>query len=178
MTPHGDWETRAPLAALRHLELYRTAPRNRSIESGGFTDKPYRISRVALPAATVSPSAAPRVGSVSSRAAFDPDVIRRVAACGHEIGYHYEDLHLSRGDKAAAYALFQSHLEMFRAIVPVSSICMHGSPTSRWNNLSLWDHYEYRSHGIHLEPYLDIDYTGALYLTDTGRSWAGRPGAY
>ena len=60
-----------------------------------------------------------------------------------------------------------------RAIVPVKTICMHGSPLSRVSNLDLWKRYDYRELGIIGEPYLDIDFDDVFYLTDTGRRWDG-----
>ena len=47
-----------------------------------------------------------------------PDVIRKIAAMGHEIGYHYEDLTLSEGDVPAAIASFTRNLEYFRQFYP------------------------------------------------------------
>jgi hypothetical protein len=50
-------------------------------------------------------------------------------------------------------------------------MCMHGSPFSRFDNRSLWEKYDYRKYGIIGEPYLDIDYSRVLYITDAGRRW-------
>ena len=60
-----------------------------------------------------------------------------------------------------------------RAIAPVKTICMHGSPLSRLSNLELWKRYDYRELGIVCEPYLDVDFGEVFYLTDTGRRWDG-----
>jgi hypothetical protein len=35
----------------------------------------------------------------------------------------------------------------------------------------LWKEYDFRDFGIIGEPYLSIDYTKVLYLSDTGRRW-------
>ncbi len=102
-----------------------------------------------------------------------PDIIRQIAALGHEIGYHYEDLSLLRGDGCAAIAHFEKQLAHFRQFYPVRTVCMHGSPTSRIDNRSIWQSYDYRSFGIIGEPYFDIDFRKVFYLTDTGRSWDG-----
>jgi hypothetical protein len=48
---------------------------------------------------------------------------------------------------------------------------MHGSPLSRWNNLDMWDTFDFRDFGLVGEAFLSIDYQGCAYLTDTGRSW-------
>ncbi len=104
---------------------------------------------------------------------FDEDVIRDIHALGHEIGYHYEDLAVAHGDYDQAIGLFEQNLAKLRRLVPVETICMHGSPLSRYDNRKLWEKYDYRDFGITGEPYLDIDFREVLYLTDTGRRWDG-----
>ena len=104
---------------------------------------------------------------------FDPGIIREISAMGHEIGYHYEDLTLAGGVMERAVKLFGEHLERLRALAPVKTICMHGSPLSKWDNRKLWEQYDYRDHGIVAEPYFDVDYSKVFYITDTGRSWRG-----
>lgn len=105
---------------------------------------------------------------------FDPAAIRRICDLGHEVGYHYEDLALERGDRPRALVSFERNLARLREICPIRTICMHGSPTSQWNNRDLWSHAdEYRRHGICAEPYLDVDFSRVGYLTDTGRRWDG-----
>jgi hypothetical protein len=103
----------------------------------------------------------------------DENIIKQIADLGHEIGYHYEDLSLCNGDYEAAIKQFELNLEKFRKIYPVKTICMHGSPLSKWDNRDLWKKYNYRDFGIIAEPYFDIDFSDVLYLTDTGRRWDG-----
>lgn len=102
-----------------------------------------------------------------------PHVIKEIAALGHEIGYHYEDLVIAKGNKYKAIEHFIKHLEYFRNFYPVCTICMHGSPTSRFDNKRLWVKYDYHDYGILGEPYFDINFNQCLYLTDTGRCWNG-----
>ena len=102
-----------------------------------------------------------------------PQVIREIASLGHELGYHYEDLTLSNGIYEDAITSFETNLEYFRTFYPVKTICMHGSPVSRWDNRDLWRKYSYKDYGIIAEPYFDLDYSNILYLTDTGRKWNG-----
>ena len=104
---------------------------------------------------------------------FDRGIIREIATLGHEIGYHYEDLALADGDVNAAIALFSKHLGMLREFYPVKTICMHGSPTSKYDNRLLWQNHDYREWGLTGEPYFDLDFKDIFYLTDTGRSWNG-----
>jgi hypothetical protein len=108
-----------------------------------------------------------------------PDIIRDIANMGHEIGYHYEDLALFHGDAKNAIAHFETQLKYFRQFYPVRTICMHGSPTSKWDNRDLWKTYGYKEYGIIGEPYLDFlnslsDLNRKIaYFTDTARMWNG-----
>lgn len=102
-----------------------------------------------------------------------PDIIKAIAALGHEIGYHYEDLSLAHGDMNKAITSFREHLAYFRQYYPVKTICMHGAPTSQYDGRDLWKKYNYRDEGLTGEPYFDMDFTDAFYLTDTGRCWDG-----
>ena len=102
-----------------------------------------------------------------------PDIIRHIAALQHEIGYHYEDLSLKNGDMGKAIQAFRKHLDYFRRFYSVATICMHGAPTSPYDSKDLWETNNYRDFGIIGEPYFDMDFDEALYLTDTGRCWDG-----
>ena len=104
---------------------------------------------------------------------WDEEIIRKIAALGHEIGYHYESLTTCDGDVDAAYADFCKNLEALRRLVPVKSICMHGSPRSPYDSKDIWKKYDYHALGIESEPYLDTDFSKVFYLTDTGRRWDG-----
>lgn len=104
---------------------------------------------------------------------FDPAVILQIASLGHEIGYHYESLATCKGNMEAAYDDFCRNLEKIRALVPVKTISMHGSPMSRWDSRKLWEQYDYHKLGIETEPYFDTDFSRVVYLTDTGRRWDG-----
>jgi len=121
---------------------------------------------------------------------FDEEVIKQIAEMGHEIGYHYEDVSLTalrrKGVTAqrlngsldeellkVAIASFSENLAKLRRVVPVETICMHGSPLSKYDNRMLWEKYDYKDFGIIGEPYFDINFDEVLYLTDTGRTWDG-----
>jgi len=120
---------------------------------------------------------------------FEPDLIRQISNFGHEIGYHYEDVSLvtdrlkasgsgQKGEKEKevvddAIESFVRNLEKLKKLVPVNSICMHGSPWSKWDSRLLWKYYDYRDLGIEAEPYFDLNFEKMLYLTDTGRRWNG-----
>lgn len=106
------------------------------------------------------------------------DIIEEIAALGHEIGYHYEDMDLVHAENLdkhidLAYENFQKNLDILRKIVPIDTICMHGSPRAKYDNKIIWSKYNYRDLGLIGEPYFDIDFNEFLYLTDTGRRWNG-----
>jgi hypothetical protein len=107
---------------------------------------------------------------------FRPDIIKKIRDYGHEIGYHYEVLSKTNGDHTKAIALFLAELEEFRKICPVDTICMHGSPLSKYNNRDLWKYYDFHSYGILGEAFLSFeqDHNDIHYLTDTGRTWSNR----
>jgi len=119
---------------------------------------------------------------------FDKDIIQDIAAAGHEIGYHYEDLDLvaRRGsikragrtsdlDKLVreAFSSFGENLKKFRQVGTVTTACMHGSPMSPYDSRLIWKYFDYGAVGIEVEPYFDISLERTLYLTDTGRRWDG-----
>ena len=104
---------------------------------------------------------------------YDESVIQQIAALGHEIGYHYEDMSLCKGDVDQAWDHFQTWLAYFRQYYAVETICMHGAPTSKYDGKHLWKKYDYKSLGVIGEPYLDTDFSDVFYLTDTGRCWDG-----
>jgi hypothetical protein len=104
---------------------------------------------------------------------FCEDVIKKISHLGHEIGYHYEDLTLARGDFEKALHIFKKNLRTLRQWCRVETICMHGSPFTQWDNRSIWEKYNYREFDIIGEPYFDLDFERVLYLTDTGRRWEG-----
>ena len=127
------------------------------------------------------------------KGAWQPEIARKISQMGHETGYHYETIETafrkisgrfplclkitSKGRYSkeelidAAYGEFRKNLKKMREHVPVTTAAMHGSPLSPFNNLLLWEKYDYRELGITGEPYMDVDYSKVLYLTDTGRRW-------
>lgn len=107
-------------------------------------------------------------------ATFNPTLITHIRDLGHEVGYHYEVLAKTKGRYKEALALFRDELSAFREICDVRTICMHGSPFSRYDNRDLWKEYNFRDYGIEGEAYLSMTGKGLRYLTDTGRSWSGR----
>jgi hypothetical protein len=122
---------------------------------------------------------------------FDEKIIKEIYLMGHEVGYHYEDFVFARQKAKGkrqkegksedyekylaglAIESFKENLAKLRRIVPVKTICMHGSPMSSWDSKLLWKYYDYHDFGIVWEPYFDINFNDMLYLTDTGRRWDG-----
>lgn len=102
---------------------------------------------------------------------WNATIVKEIVSLGHELSYHYEDLSLAHGDADRAWTLFNKHLEMIRKFYPAKTICMHGSPLSKWDNRKLWEQCDYRRAGVIGEPYFDVDYSKMFYITDTGRGW-------
>ena len=104
---------------------------------------------------------------------YNPEVVKEITSLGHEAGYHYDDLTKCKGDLEKAIKRFESNLNQLNDITPIKTICMDGSPISKYDNKALWKKYNYKDYGIESEPYFDVDFTDILYLTDTGRMWDG-----
>jgi hypothetical protein len=104
---------------------------------------------------------------------WDEAIIKEIASLGHEIGYHYENLTTCNGDIHNGIKDFENNLIALRKLAPVYTICMHGSPMSKYDSKELWKHYDYKDYEIIGEPYFDVDFNMVFYLTDTGRRWDG-----
>ena len=104
----------------------------------------------------------------------DKNVMRKIVEMGHELGYHYEDLSMQKGDYKKAFEHYLKNLEYFRQFYPVTTICMHGSPEKSIDNRDIWKKYNYKEKGIIAEPYFDVNYDEVFYITDTGRTWNNR----
>jgi hypothetical protein len=83
---------------------------------------------------------------------FIPEIIEQVLSLGHEVGYHYEVLAKAKGDYEEAIGLFARELEEFRSLCDVRTICMHGSPLSRYDNRDLWKSMIFGSSGSRGRP--------------------------
>jgi len=104
------------------------------------------------------------------KSTFFPEIIKQIEDMGHEIGYHYEVLSEAGGNPEMAIELFQSHLDDFRKISNVRTICMHGRPLSKHDNRDIWRNYNFRDFDIIGEAYLSVD-KELNYFSDTGKSW-------
>lgn len=117
---------------------------------------------------------------------YNLSIMNKISDYGHEIGYHYEDVHLiNKHHKVKmriiseeelidlAYESFCKNIELFRKDFEISTICMHGSPLSKFDNKIIWKKYSYKLLEILGEPYIDINWNECGYLTDTGRRWNG-----
>ena len=127
---------------------------------------------------------------------FDESVIRDIYEMGHEIGYHYEVLSLTRGNLEKAIDLFQKDLSRLRSICPIHTICQHGGTLGPYSSTSffglvktslallrgkldlkyypsikLWDKYDFKDYGICGDAYLSFDFSKIKYFSDTGSSW-------
>ena len=100
------------------------------------------------------------------------EVVLRIRALGHEVGYHYEVLSKAGGDREKARKIFGDELSRLRQMAEVRTAAMHGRPFSPWNNLSLWETCCPEDFGLLGEAYLSFGrFSEAVYLSDTGRGW-------
>ena len=146
---------------------YLTAPKSRSIILRHDVDK---LPKNSLALAKIESELGLK-GVYYFRAkacSWDETIIKEIAKLDHEVGYHYEDLSTHKGNHQDAFQSFKQNLERLRKLVPVSTICMHGSPTSRYDSRDLWDHYRYQDLKLKGEPYFDTDFSKVLYLTESG----------
>jgi len=109
----------------------------------------------------------------TTKEVYHKKIIMKINEMGHEIGYHYEVLAKAQGDKKKAIVMFEKELQELRTLVPVKTICMHGSPWSKWKDSDLWEDYDYSDYNIIAEAFLTLDYNTICYYTDTGRRWDG-----
>ena len=101
-----------------------------------------------------------------------PGTLREISSLGHEVGYHYEVLSKAGGNPERARKIFVKELSYLRAFVEVQTASMHGSPLSRWNNLSFWKNSSPEDFGLMGEAYLSFErFSGAIYLSETGGAW-------
>ena len=98
---------------------------------------------------------------------WDEKIIQEIARLGHEIGYHYENMDTCQGNTELAWDDFRRNLQRLRKLAPVTTICMHGSPRSKYDNKDLWKKYDYHTLGLLGEPYFDLTFGPILPNTQT-----------
>lgn len=104
------------------------------------------------------------------------EIIQKIEALGHEIGYHYENLSDTDGDMQKAMEDFKYNLNNLREIATIQTCAMHGRPLKPYDNRDLWKdkvNHQVLKDDLDIigEVYLDIDYTDIAYINDTGRNW-------
>mgnify|MGYP006133157105 CR=1 FL=1 len=110
----------------------------------------------------------------ATKGSWDDGIVSQINDMGHEVGYHYENLTVCNGHLEKGIRDFEINLNKMRKVADINTICMHGSPTSKWDSKDLWEKYSYKDYGIIGEPYFDIDFDEVCYFTDTGRKWNGQ----
>ncbi|MBN1855451.1 MAG: hypothetical protein JW846_00685 [Dehalococcoidia bacterium] len=108
----------------------------------------------------------------TTKQVFRPELLREVAAMGHEVGYHYEVLDRAHGNHEEAIHIFEKELAEFKGITDVRTIAMHGNPLTKWDNRDLWKTHSFEDFGLVGEAYLSFQ--NIVYLSDTGRTWSPR----
>lgn len=99
---------------------------------------------------------------------FPDAAIRRVAALGHEAGFHYECLTRSDGELATAIEQFEKELEALRLVTEVRTITAHGKPLSKWSNMDFTRALDMERSGLLGDGAFSVDFDDILYVTDTG----------
>tara|TARA_B110000879_G_C11067136_1_gene469160 strand:+ start:279 stop:1088 length:810 start_codon:yes stop_codon:yes gene_type:complete len=107
-----------------------------------------------------------------TKGSFNVAIIKKIAALGHEIGYHYEDLSSNNGIVQKAISSFKKNLNLFKEITEIKSVVMHGKPMSKFNNKNLLKETDFQMLGLVGDAMLSIDYKNIFYFTDSGRSWS------
>lgn len=129
---------------------------------------------------------------------FKTEIMDDIYKIGHEIGYHYEVITKTKGDKQKAVELFKTELDEFKKRWDTQTICPHGgsfnpefnaynlssiiknipkflfnkkSLFSNWVNFNIWENYRFEDFGLLGDAYDSIDFKNILYLSDTGMSW-------
>ena len=105
------------------------------------------------------------------KSTFKPEIITKIIQLNHEIGYHYENLTHLNGNYEKAKENFEEKLKSLRKYYPIKTICMHGSPMSKWDNKLLWEKYNYKDFDIIADTSFDINYDKFFYITDNGWGW-------
>ncbi|MCF8367453.1 MAG: hypothetical protein K9G76_00325 [Bacteroidales bacterium] len=128
---------------------------------------------------------------------YKQPIINQIYELGHEVGYHYEVITKAKGDKNKAIDLFKKELSDFQRNWHTKTVCPHGgsfvenvdgyalkdivklipkllsktSVFSNWTNFNIWKENKFSDFKLTGDAYDSIDFSGILYLSDTGRSW-------
>jgi hypothetical protein len=131
---------------------------------------------------------------------FKKEVVDKVAALGHEVGYHYEVFTKAKGDPKLALKIFKDEQAVFSEMWNSLTVCPHGGSFvdnadgyslknmiklipkllsgkkvfSHHVNFDMWENNRFEDFGIIGDAYRSVDFTNMLYLSDTGRSWDQR----
>ena len=107
----------------------------------------------------------------SRTGAFPERQIEKICEMGHEIGYHYECLSRSAGDRDRALDLFRQDLANLRSIAPCSTVSSHGAPLSPHDNGTLLERVNLSELNISADAVLSFNAHRLFYCTDTGGRW-------
>jgi hypothetical protein len=105
------------------------------------------------------------------KSTYKPYIMDKIAAYGHEIGYHYETIDKSKGDLKLAEGLFVRELDHFRTRYDVKTVCAHGNPLTKFDNKDIWKIIKWLDYRLLGEAFLSLDYTRFAYFSDSGRTW-------
>ncbi|MBT7995298.1 MAG: hypothetical protein HN691_10525 [Bacteroidetes bacterium] len=104
-----------------------------------------------------------------NKSVYQVELMKQIESLGHEIGYHYEELSTSNGDYNKAINLFERNLKIMRNDFSISTISMHGSPLSKFNNKDIWNVYSMEKYKVLCISKNISLFTDFNYVTDSGR---------
>lgn len=102
---------------------------------------------------------------------FPEEACRHIAGLGHEVGYHYEDLSRSAGDREAALSMFARNLANLRQFAHCLTVSMHGSPFSTQDNRKLLQGVDLTDYDLIGDASISLVQFQPLYFTDAGGAW-------
>lgn len=110
-------------------------------------------------------------------AGFPLAAMEKVAALGHEIGYHFETLDTCQGDFRAAEDLFVAHLHQLRdAGFAIHTVAAHGSQPTATTYRANFDLFKHSPDllaraVLHGETTISVDFSRVLYVSDALWRW-------
>jgi len=107
---------------------------------------------------------------------FPDRAISRITQLNHGIGYHYETVTQSRGNKAKALHMFERNLNRLRKIAVCRTVCRHNSPIFHYENMDLLRNERWLDFDLAGDAVLSFENANIFYLTDTGGTWGAGGG--
>lgn len=102
---------------------------------------------------------------------FPQAAIEKISSYGHEIGFHYESLSRTSGNKGLALESFGLDLFELRKIVDCRTVAMHGAPLSKHDNRKLLTVELLSEFNLQTDAVHSFSDRKLYFFTDTGGRW-------